>query len=50
MIGYQSPIEFYMFTGLRLLSVVILFFDKLKGKINNIFILFLGLGLYVLRG
>lgn len=40
MIGYQSPLEFYIFTGLILLSVVVFFFDKLKGKINNIFLLF----------
>jgi uncharacterized membrane protein YdcZ (DUF606 family) len=40
-VGYKSPLEFYVFTGLIFILVVLFFMDKLKNKINNIFILFL---------
>ena len=40
-VGYKSITEFFVFTGLILLCVILFFVDKLKDKINNPFILFL---------
>lgn len=40
-IGYKSTTEFLIFTGLILFCVILFFIDKLKGEINNLFILFL---------